>query len=115
MDCRSKTARADASRNRQGVTRIMANALIPAQERAATPDEIEAIDTRRRWGLTFQVISGQLAFFAVLLTLWSGQDLTYSPGWVHPMFYYDVLAGTLAVIFGIYGSYLKRGRPEFYS
>ena len=93
----------------------MANALIPAQERAATPDEIEAIDIRRRWGLTFQVISGQLAFFAVLLTLWSGRDLTYSPGWVHPMFYYDVLAGTLAVIFGIYGSYLKRGRPEFYS
>jgi hypothetical protein len=29
------------------------------------------------------------------------------------MFYFNVLAGTLAVIFGIYGTYLKRGAPEF--
>ena len=91
----------------------MANLSIPVDEQRATPDEIEAIDKRRRWGLTFQVISGQFAFFAVLLTLWSGQDLTYSPSGVHPMFYYNVLAGVLAVAFGIYGTYLKRGAPEF--
>jgi hypothetical protein len=91
----------------------MENTLVPVNERSASPDEIEAIDKRRQWGLTFQVIAGQFAFFAVLLTLWSGQDVTYSPGWVHPMFYFNVLAGTLAVIFGIYGTYLKRGAPEF--
>ncbi len=91
----------------------MANSLIPVQEQQATPDQIEALDKRRRLGLMFQVIAGQFAFFAVLLTLWSGQDLTYSPHGVHPMFYYNVLAAALAVIFGIYGSYLKKGAPEF--
>jgi len=91
----------------------MANLTIPVAERGLTPDETEKLDKRRQWGLTFQVIAGQLAFFAVLLTLWSGQDLTYSPGWIHPMFYYNVLTGALAVIFGIYGTYLKRGAQEF--
>jgi hypothetical protein len=91
----------------------MANLMIPAEERGLTPDQVEAVDKRRQWGLTFQVIAGQFGFFAVLLTLWSGQDLTYSPGWVHPMFYYNVFTGTLALIFGIYGTYLKRGTQEF--
>ena len=91
----------------------MENTLVPVNERSASPDEIEAIDKRRQWGLTFQVIAGQFAFFAVLLTLWSGQDVTYSPGWVHPMFYFNVIAGALAVIFGVYGTYLKRGASEF--
>jgi hypothetical protein len=74
---------------------------------------LAALDRRRQWGLAFQVISGQFAFFAVLLLLWSGQDLQYSPGWVHPMFYYDVFAALMAVIFGLYGTYLKRGRYEY--
>lgn len=91
----------------------MANPLIPVHEQTASPDQIEAIDHRRRWGLTFQVIAGQFAFFAVLLTVWSGQDATYSPGWVRPMLYLNVLTGALALIFGIYGTYLKRGAPEF--
>jgi hypothetical protein len=90
----------------------MANLMIPVQERDLTPDQVEALDKRRAWGLTYQVISGQFAFFAVLLTLWSGQDLTYSPSWIRPMFYYNVLTATLAVIFGVYGTYLKRGAPE---
>jgi hypothetical protein len=90
----------------------MANLMIPVQERDLTPDQVEALDKRRAWGLTFQVISGQFAFFAVLLTLWSGQDLTYSPYWIRPMFYYNVLTATLAVMFGVYGTYLKRGAPE---
>jgi hypothetical protein len=90
----------------------MANMSLPAAERALNPDEVEALDKRRRRGLMFQVIAGQFAFFAVLLTLWSGQDLTYSPGSIHPMFYYNVLAATLAVIFGIYGTWLKKGAHE---
>ena len=93
----------------------MANLNIPAEERNLTPNEVETLDKRRQWGVTFQVIAGQFAFFAVLLTVWSGQDATYSPGWVHPMVYYNVLTAALAVFFGGYGTYLKRGRPEFSS
>jgi hypothetical protein len=29
------------------------------------------------------------------------------------MLYLNVLTGALALIFGIYGTYLKRGAPEF--
>ncbi len=83
------------------------NAAVPS------PAAVEAIDKRRQWGLNFLVISGQFGFFAVLLTLWTGQDLTYSPSMIHPMFYYDVLCFALAAVFGLYGSYLRRGKPEF--
>jgi len=93
----------------------MPNMNIPEEERSLTPAEVEALDKRRQRGLTFQVIGGQFAFFAVLLMLWSGQDATYSPGWVHPMVYYNILAAVLAVVFGIWGTYLKRGRPEYSS
>ncbi len=92
----------------------MPNMNIPANERNLTPAQVEALDKRRRRGLTCQVLAGQFAFFAVLLLVWTGQDLTYGPGWVHPMFYYNVLAGLLAVIFGIYGTYLRRGRVHEY-
>ncbi len=83
--------------------------------RRARPDARSGrnLDKRRQWGLTFQVIAGQFAFFAVLLTLWTGQDLTYSPGWMRPMFYLNVLTGVLAVTFGLYGTWLKRGAQEF--
>ncbi len=93
----------------------MANMNIPAEERNLTPDQIEALDKRRQWGLTCQIIAGQFAFFAILLTIWSGQDATYSPGWDRPMVYYNILTAVLAVAFGIYGTYLKRGRTEFAS
>jgi hypothetical protein len=91
----------------------MANLTIPVAERGMNPDDTARLDKRRQWGLTFQVMAGQFAFFAVLLTLWSGQDLTYSPLWMRPMFYYNVLTGVLAVIFGLYGTWLRRGSPEF--
>jgi hypothetical protein len=92
----------------------MANMNIPEAERNLTPAQVSALDKRRQRGLVFQVISGQFAFFAVLLLLWTGQDLTYSPGWVHPMFYFNVLTGLVAVIFGLYGTYLRRGRIHEY-
>jgi hypothetical protein len=91
----------------------MANLNIPVEERNLSPDEVEKLDNRRRWGLTCQVIGGQFAFFAVLLLLWSGQDLTYTPGWLHPMFYSNVIVGVLAAAFFIYGSALKRGNLDF--
>lgn len=92
----------------------MPNMTIPEGERSLKPAQVAALDKRRQKGLVFQVIAGQCAFFAVLLLLWTGQDLQYGPGWVHPMFYYNVLAGLLAVIFGIYGTYLRRGRVHEY-
>lgn len=92
----------------------MANMSIPAAERNMTPAQVEALDNRRRRGLMFQVISGQFAFFTVLLLVWTGQDLTYGPGWMHPMFYYNVVCGILAIIFGVYGTYLRRGRIHEY-
>ncbi len=91
----------------------MANLNIPAEERNLTPDQVEKLDNRRRWGLTCQVLAGQFLFFAVLLTVWSGQDATYSPGWVHPMLYYNILTAVLAVVFFLYGSQLKRGSLDF--
>lgn len=91
----------------------MANMMIPAEERDLTPNQVAALDRRRQWGLNLQVISGIFATFAVLLLLWSGQDMTYAPGWVRPMFDYDVLTSVLAIVAGVWGTYLKRGRPEF--
>jgi hypothetical protein len=88
----------------------MANLTISADERTLSPDQVSALDKRRQWGLAFQVMAGQFAVFAVLLTVWAGQDVTYSPDWIHPMFYYDVLATILAIVFATYGTYLKRGR-----
>ena len=49
------------------------------------------------------------------MTLWAGQDLTYSPGWVRPMFYWDAILFTLAAIFGLAGLRLRRGSTEFLS
>jgi hypothetical protein len=91
----------------------MANLSIPVEERNLTPDQVEQLDNRRRWGLTCQVLGGQFAFFAVLLTVWSGQDATYSPGWVHPMLYYNIVAAILALAFLGYGARLKRGNLDF--
>jgi hypothetical protein len=87
----------------------MANLKISAEERNLSPAQVEALDKRRRRGQMYQVIAGQFGFFAVLLLLWSGQDLTYSPGAVHPMFYYNVLAVVVAFVLGGYGTLLKRG------
>jgi hypothetical protein len=91
----------------------MANLTIPAAERNLTPDEVEKLDNRRRWGLTCQVLGGQFAFFTALLLLWSGQDATYSPGWIHPMLYYNILCAILAASFFGYGTILKRGNLDF--
>lgn len=91
----------------------MANLNLPLEERDLNPGQVEALDRRRHWGLVLQVIASQFAVFAVLLTLWSGQDLTYAPGWMHPMAYYNFLAVVLAVVIGAYGTWLRRGKPEF--
>jgi hypothetical protein len=91
----------------------MANLNIPEAERNLSPEQVEALDNRRRWGLAMQVIAGQFGFFAVLLLLWSGQDLQYSPGWAHPMFYFNVVTVLATIGFGAYGSWLRRGKYEY--
>jgi hypothetical protein len=91
----------------------MANMLIPAEERNLNPDQVEALDKRRTWGLTLQSIAGLCATMGVILWLWVGQDLTYSPGWIRPMFYYDALLWIATIVLAITGTALRRGASEF--
>lgn len=90
----------------------MANSLLPPEERNLTPEQVEALDQRRDLGHTFLVIAAQFAVIATVLLLWVGQDLTYSPGWAHPMAYYFFLALVLIAVFGIAGLILRRGTPR---
>jgi len=87
----------------------MANTSLPLEERNLTPDQVEALDKRRDWGLTLQVIAGQFAVICVILSLWVGQDLTYSPGWAHPMAYYFALALGIVFVCGTAGTLMRRG------
>jgi di/tricarboxylate transporter len=93
----------------------LANTLIPVEERSLTPQQVEALDRRRRRGQLFLVLCFQCLIVATLVTLWSGQDLTYSPGWVRPMFYWNAILFLLAILFGIAGVRLRRGSNEFLS
>ena len=90
----------------------MANTLLPPEEQNLTPDQVEALDKRREWGHTLLVIAGQFAVIATVLLLWVGQDLTYSPGWVHPMAYYFVIAVGLVLALGVAGMILRSGTPR---
>jgi hypothetical protein len=87
----------------------MANTLLAPEERNLTPEQVEALDKRRDWGLTLQVIAGQFAIVSVVLLLWVGQDLTYSPGWMHPMAYYMAVTVTAVLVCGVTGTVLRRG------
>jgi len=93
----------------------MANMILPYDERNLTPDEVEALDRRRRRGQLFLVIGFQCLIISILLLVWAGQDATYSPGWAHPMVYWDLTTFTLAVVFLITGINLRRGSNEFIS
>jgi hypothetical protein len=90
----------------------MSNSLIPLEERNLTPDQVEALDKRRDLGHTLLVIACQFTAVCVVLLLWVGQDLAYSPGWAHPMFYYFLIASILVLCFGITGLVLRRGTPR---
>jgi len=93
----------------------MANMLLPIEERNLTPEQVELLDKRRRRGQLFLVLSFQSLIISALLTLWSGQDLTYSPGWVHPIFYWNSITVIAAIVFAITGVRLRRGSNEFIS
>jgi hypothetical protein len=93
----------------------MANTLLPIEERNLTPEQVERLDRRRRRGQLFLVLCFQCLIVGTLVTLWAGQDWTLSPGWNHPMVYWDAIMFGLAFIFGVAGVQLKRGSNEFIS
>ena len=94
----------------------MANTLIPVEERNLTPREVELLDRRRRRGQLFLTIGLQLLVVTTLVgVLWVGQDLTHSPGWSHPMFYWAAFTGTASIICFLRGLALRRGFHEFTS
>ena len=93
----------------------MANTLIPISERMLTPAEVSMLDTRRRRGHLYLVLGFQCLLVSVFVLLWSGQDATYSPGWVHPMLYWDILVFAMACVFLTTGVSLRRGTNEFFS
>jgi len=93
----------------------MANMLLPIEERNLSPEQVEVLDKRRRRGQLYLVICFQCIIVATLLTLWTGQDLTYSPGWIHPIAYWNLATGTAALVFGVMGIRLRRGWNEFLS
>jgi hypothetical protein len=91
----------------------MANIYLPEDERNLTPDEVALIEKRRSRGMMLMVVSGQFAIITMVLLLWVVQDVTYAPGWAHPILYYFLLAILISVSTGISGAYLRRGAPEF--
>ena len=93
----------------------MANMLIPVAERTLTPDQVEHLDRRRRRGHFLLNVGFQTLIVGTLVTLWAGQDLTYSPGWAHPIAYWNATTITLAVVFALMGINLRRGSNEFIS
>lgn len=93
----------------------MANTLIPIAERTLTPEEVELLDRRRRRGQLFLVICFQCIIVGTLVTLWSGQDATYSPGLHRPMVIWDAIMFVLAFVFAVLGIAARRGSNEFLS
>ena len=91
----------------------MANMFLPMEERNLTPNQVELLDKRRNRGFVLMVIAGQFGIIATLLLLWLVQDLSYSPGWAHPIAYYFAFSLIVSGVAGGAGSYMRRGAPEF--
>ena len=93
----------------------MANTILPAEERDLSPAQVDELDRRRRRGQLLLVMGTQFFLIATLVTLWAGQDATYSPGWAHPMLYWCILLYVLSVVSYVAGIRLRRGLNEFFS
>ncbi len=92
----------------------MANMSLPPEERDLTPNQVEALDQRRRRGTLLLTLAGMFGTIAVLLTCWVGQDLQYAPGFSRPMTYYFLVACGIVAVTLISGLYLRRGAPEIH-
>lgn len=93
----------------------MANTLIPVAERNLTPREVELLDRRRRRGQLYLVICFQCLIVGTLVTIWAGQDATYSPGMHRPMVLWDAIMFIAAFVFAVLGISLRRGSNEYMS
>jgi hypothetical protein len=93
----------------------MPNMLLPVEERMLTPDQVSHLDRRRRRGHLFVVMGFQLTLVCIFVTMWAGQDATYSPGWAHPMLYWDLFLGFGALFCFVRGLHLRKGLNEFFS
>ena len=93
----------------------MANLRLSAEERNLTPEQVEQLDARRRRGQLALVIGLQALLVTGVLSLWVGQDLTHSPGFERPIFYWASFTGLLSLICFGYGLSLRRGLHEFMS
>jgi hypothetical protein len=93
----------------------MANPILPAEERHLTPVEVDELDRRRRRGQLLLVMGTQFLLIGILVTLWAGQDATYSPGWHRPMLFWDIILFTAALVSYVQGIRLRRGLNEFFS
>lgn len=91
----------------------MANTLLREEERYLNPDEVQALDKRRNRGLMLMVVSTQFLIVSIVLLLWIGQDMTYAPGWAHPVTYYFVIAVIVSACAGLAGMAMRRNTPEF--
>ncbi len=91
----------------------MSHHLLPPNERNLTPAQVVSLDRRRDFGHTLLVMAGQFAAVTIVLLLWVGQDLSYSPERAHPIYYYFLFAVVLSLILGASGLYLRRGTPRF--
>jgi hypothetical protein len=91
----------------------MANLLLPIEERSLNPNQVERLDKRRNRGFMLMVVAGQFGLVATVLLLWLVQDLTYAPGWAHPVAYYFAFSLVVSGLAGMTGAYMRRGAPEF--
>ena len=91
------------------------NTVLPPEERTLTAQEVARLDRRRRRGQLLLVMGFQFGIVATLVTIWSGQDLQYSPGWAHPMFYWNCVLGIASLVCIVSGIRLRRGINEFFS
>ena len=93
----------------------MANMLIPVEERHLTPEQVDELDRRRRRGHLLLNLGYQALIVGLIVTLWSGQDATYSPGWARPLVYWDAFLFLAAICCFVRGIQLRRGLNEFFS
>jgi archaellum biogenesis protein FlaJ (TadC family) len=86
----------------------MVSTALCTEKHNSAPAQVEPLFNLRDLGHTLLVIAGQLAAIAVILLLWVCKDLSYSPGWAHPIGYYFAITLAAIAILGVAGILLRR-------